>query len=84
MSASRIGWTVGVGFVLDSGLALALRLVRASRHEEFVFALLRAVLMVSLIGADFKRQAREWKAEARYMVDKPFEEVKNDEVRGLP
>uniref|UniRef100_D8QER6 Cytochrome P450 n=1 Tax=Schizophyllum commune (strain H4-8 / FGSC 9210) TaxID=578458 RepID=D8QER6_SCHCM len=32
-------------------------------------------------GADFKRQAREWKAEARYMVDKPFEEVKNDEVR---
>ena len=30
------------------------------------------------------RQAREWKAEARYMVDKPFAEVKNDEVRGLP
>ncbi|KAL1751148.1 cytochrome P450 [Schizophyllum commune] len=35
-------------------------------------------------GADFKRQAREWKAEARYMVDKPFEEVKNDELGESP
>ncbi|KAL1759497.1 cytochrome P450 [Schizophyllum commune] len=29
-------------------------------------------------GAMFKRQAREWKAHARYMVDTPFSEVKND------
>ena len=26
----------------------------------------------------FKRQAREWKAHARYMVDTPFSEVKNN------
>ncbi|KAL1717388.1 cytochrome P450 [Schizophyllum commune] len=29
-------------------------------------------------GAMFKRQAREWKAHARYMVDTPFAEVKNN------
>ncbi|KAL1748709.1 cytochrome P450 [Schizophyllum fasciatum] len=28
-------------------------------------------------GAAFQREAREWKAQARYMVDTPFEEVKS-------